>query len=360
MKAKMNFAAIDPYIVDNIIKPTESKVKSKDYISWGEGNKYPEYLWDLYLSCATLQSIINSSVDYIIGNGVDCNVEKFKTKVNRKGDTISDLLYKVAVDKMIFGGYAIEIIRDRSGNISELYHLDFMRVRSNEDNTIFYYSKQWNQWGCKYKELPVFRFDDKNVDSVYYSKGTVTRQVYPIPIYGAAVIPCELEKCVNEFHLNNINNGFVGSYVINFNNGVPDDETKEEIEYKINEKFSGYQNAGRILISYNESEANRVTIDKLDANDLDDKYDSLKVWAREQIFTAFRCNPNLVGINTESTGFNAEEFDSAFKLFNRTVIKPIQTEILRSFDKIFNSEGSVTIKPFTLDNNDVNEVENGI
>lgn len=360
MKAKVNFAAIDPYIVDNIVKPTENKVKHKDYISWGEGNKYPDYLWDLYLNCATLQSIINSSIDYIVGNGVECNVDKFKLKVNRRGDTIEDLIYKVATDKMIFGGYAIEIIRDRLGNVAELNHLDFIKVRSNADNTIFYYSNDWNQWGCKYKELPVFNPEDKTVNSVLYSKGTITRKTYPVPVYGAAVIPCELEKCINEFHLNNVNNSFVGSYIINFNNGVPDDEAKEEIEYKINEKFSGHQNAGRILISYNESDANKVTVDKLETDDLDKKYDSLKTWAREQIFTAFRCNPNLVGINTESTGFNSEEFDSAFKLFNRTVIKPIQTEILRSFDKIFSTEGSLTIKPFSIDYNDEKIVENGI
>ena len=360
MKETVNFSAIDPYLIDNIEKPTESKVKSKDYISWGNSNKYPDYLWGLYLNCATLQAIINSAVDYIVGNQVTCNIPGFNTKVNKKGDTIADLVYKVAVDKMIFGGYAIQVIRSKTGDIAELYHLDFMKIRSNEDNTILYYSNNWNQWGSKSIAYPSFKYEDRNPTSVYYNKGHLTRQVYPIPIYGAAVIPCELEKNINEFHLNNVNNGFTGSYIINFNNGVPDDEAKEEIEYKINEKFSGHQNAGRILISYNDSEVNKLTVDKLDTSDLDTKYGSLKVWAREQIFTAFRCNPNLVGINTESSGFNNEEFDSAFKLFNRTVIKPIQADIIRGFDKIFNAKDSLKITPFSIEDNDVIAVNDGV
>ena len=61
----------------------------------------------------------------------------------------------------------------------------------------------------------------------------------------------------------------MGNLIINFNNGEPTDEIREEIERNINEKFSGYQNAGRILISYNADEANKTTIERLDSDDFD-------------------------------------------------------------------------------------------
>jgi hypothetical protein len=149
----------------------------------------------------------------------------------------------------------------------------------------------------------------------------------------------------------------MGNLIINFNNGEPTDEIREEIERNINEKFSGYQNAGRILISYNADEANKTTIERLDSDDFDEKYQSLSERTREQIFCAFRANPNLFGINSDSTGFNEQEFESSFKLYNRTMIRPIQKEICDSFDKIFGMQNSITISPFSLNEADTKQVE---
>lgn len=139
----------------------------------------------------------------------------------------------------------------------------------------------------------------------------------------------------------------MGNLIINFNNGEPTDEIREEIERNINEKFSGYQNAGRILISYNADEANKTTIERLDSDDFDEKYQSLSERTRDQIFCAFRANPSLFGLNY-SSGFNENEFNEAFKLYNRTFVRPIQSEICDSFDKIFGIKNSITIEPFSL------------
>ena len=89
-KTKVQLSAIDPFIASNIVLPTETKVRGKDYVMWGEDNKYPLYLWDLYLNVATLQSIINGSADFIVGNDVKCNAPGFEVVVNKKGETIVD------------------------------------------------------------------------------------------------------------------------------------------------------------------------------------------------------------------------------------------------------------------------------
>ena len=83
--------------------------------------------------------------------------------------------------------------------------------------------------------------------------------------------------------------------------------------------------------------------------DFGEKYNSLEKRARQQIFTAFRANPNIFGIPTESLGFSQEEYDSAFKLFNRTVVQPIQKDIAEAFQTIFGSE-VITFVPFSMAN----------
>lgn len=308
----------------------------------------------MYLNCATLQSIINGTADFIVGNEVRCNVPGFEVTVNKNGESMMDILRKVAVDKMIFGGYALQVIRNLAGGIAEIYHLDFMKVRSNEKNDVLYFADDWTAWSVKAIKYPKYGLNDSNPTSILYNKGYYTRSVYPIPLYGAAIVACEIEKDINEFHLNNLHNGFMGNMIVNFNNGVPTDEAQEEIEKNINEKFSGFQNSGRILISFNNDETNKTTVERIDSDDFDEKYKTLAERTREQIFTAFRANPNLFGINTESTGFNEQEFSEAFKLYNRTMVRPIQREICDSFDKIFNFKDSLSITPFSLDTAEAN------
>jgi hypothetical protein len=169
-----------------------------------------------------------------------------------------------------------------------------------------------------------------------------------VPCYAAAVKACETERCVDDFHLNAINNGFTGSYIINFNNGVPEDKIKEEIEEAFNEKFSGHENAGRIGFSWNPNKESATTVEKIEVEDFGEKYKSLESNSRQKIFTAFRANPNLFGIPTESLGFSSEEYESAFRLFNRTMIRPAQKLLAGAYDKIYGRKGVLTITPFSM------------
>jgi hypothetical protein len=56
-------------ISDIVDKKTNNK-----WVSWGEDNKLPYILWDNYLKNSTLSSIVNSMVDYIMGEGVECSI----------------------------------------------------------------------------------------------------------------------------------------------------------------------------------------------------------------------------------------------------------------------------------------------
>lgn len=194
--------------------------------------------------------------------------------------------------------------------------------------------------------MPAFDPDKPAARSLYYYKGLITRGAYPIPIYNAAILAAETEKEINKFHLCSINNGFAGNTIINMNNGRPSDEQKDEIERAINDKFTGSENSGRIMIIYNDSQDNAATVERIATDSFADQYNATKENVRSQIFSAWRMNPNLVGYST-AQGFNSEEFDSAFKLFNRTMIKPIQKIFKRIYKDITGED--LVIKPFSME-----------
>ena len=361
-RASMTFTAIDPYIESHIVSAREKRMPGKDFVEWGEGNLYPDYLLDLYENVATLKSIIDGCVDYIAGDDVSIlPLRGFDDGiVNAKGDTIVEQVRDIAKDYEMYGGFALQIIRGKDGKPAEIHYIDMRFLRMNKECDVFYYCEDWSRKGAKNTIVyPKYMTDldwnalsdeqkNRHASSILFVKDIRTK-TYPSPKYAASVKSCEIERCIDDFHLNAINNGFSGSYIVNFNNGTPAPEQMMEIEESFIDKFSGHQNAGRIGFCWNASKASATSIEQVKVEDFGEKYKSLETSARQRIFTAFKANPNLFGIPTENLGFSAEEYDSAFRLFNRTQIRPIQRKIADAYDKIYGQKGVLTIVPFSMD-----------
>ena len=363
-KVLVSFSAIDPWLERNIVAPTEAPVRGKDYVSWGDFNSYPDYLLELAKSVPTLRSIIQGTVDFIVGDDTTIRplVDGYAPgQMNLRGDTIAEQVEDLARDWMTYGGMALQVIRAFDGSVAEVYYIDIRFLRMNKEGDVFYYSEKWAERGRRDAIVyPAFRGDiaekwagmsdeerDRNASSILYVKSTHS-QVYPLPVYAASVKACEIERLVDDYHLSSIMNGFASSLIVNFNNGQPTDEMKEEIERDFDEKFTGAGNAGRVMFSWNKSKDNATTFEVPPVTDFGEKYKALAENSRQKIFTAFRAYPNLFGLST-STGFNIEEFEQAFKLYNRTAVRPVQRLIADAYDRIYGQQGVLNIVPFSLD-----------
>lgn len=350
-KIQLAFAAINKEW-DEIIPQLIETDSVKDYVLYGKDNQYPEYLYGLYNDVSTLKTVIEGTADYVVGNEVKCNINGFERQVNTKGDTIRELVRLCARDFLIYGGFAIQVIRNKIGNVKELYYMDFRYIRSSKKNDVFWYSEDFSKRyvrGNKTVVYPKFIPDAKNVASSILYVSNNKSSTYPSPRYSGSIKACEMERAIDTYHLSSIENGFGGSYIINFLNGIPTDEIKAEIEKNVNEKFCGASNAGRVLINFANGKDNATTLEKLDVTEFGEKYMAAAERAKNQIFIAFRAIPTLFADLSATTGFNSQEFSESFKVFNRTVCKPIQQTICDSIDKIFGSDNSINITPFSLD-----------
>lgn len=365
-RTSFSFAAIDSYVEQNIILPTERVFSGRDMVEWGTRNIYPDYLLDLYNNVPTLRSIINGNIDYIAGDDVSIlplQPEYLNNEINRRGDTIREQVKDIAKDYQIYGGFALQVIRNYAGEVSEVYYVDMRYLRTNKEGDVFYYSEKWGK-GSRTDMVvyPAFmpRLEweklsdeerDRHASSILFVKNVHT-QVYPAPLYAASVKACEIERLIDEFHLSDINNHFVSSAIINFNNGDPGDEIKSEIERDFNEKFCGASNGGRVAFSWNKNKESATDIVEFKVEDFGERYKALSQHSRTQIFTSFRAIPLLFGLTSEAnTGFSTEEFEQSFKLYNRTQIQPVQRLICDAYDKIYGQKGVLTIRPFSLDGN---------
>ena len=357
-----SFAAIDQYVEEYIVHPTERLIPARDMVEWGTRNAYPDYLLDLYNNVPTLRSIINGNIDYVAGDEVTITPlqEEFTNQeMNNRGDTIREQVKDIAKDFEIYGGFALQIIRNLAGEVAEVYYVDMRFLRTNKEGNVFYYSEKWGKGSRDVLVYPAFmpkleweslsdEERERHASSILFVKNVHT-QVYPAPLYAASVRACEIERQIDEFHLADINNHFVSSAIINFNNGDPGQEMKEQILRELNEKFTGASNGGRLMAAWNPNKESAVDIKEFKVEDFGERYKALSSHSRTQIFTAFRAIPLLFGLTSEAnTGFSTEEFEQSFKLYNRTQIQPVQRMICDAYDKIYGQRGVLTIRPFSL------------
>ena len=362
-RSAFSFAAIDSYLETNIVSPVEKVLAGRDMVEWGTRNAYPDYLLDLYNNVPTLRSIINGNIDYVAGDNVTImplQEEFTNQEMNMRGDTIREQVKDIAKDFEIYGGFALQVIRNLAGEVAEVYYIDMRYLRTNKEGDVFYYSEKWGKssrtdmvvYPAFLPKLEWEKLSDeernRHASSILFVKNVHT-QVYPAPLYAASVKACEIERLIDEFHLSDINNHFVSSAIINFNNGDPGQEIKSEIERGFNEKFCGASNGGRVAFSWNPNKESATDIVEFKMEDFGERYKALSQHSRTQIFTSFRAIPLLFGLTSEAnTGFSTEEFEQSFKLYNRTQIQPIQRMICDAYDKIYGQRGVLTIRPFSL------------
>lgn len=331
-KVYTTLASIDKFFTKTIPDNSEVKKAGLDMVSWGSDNHYPDYLKGLSEDVGLLRSIISGCTDIALGNsleGIDIVLAK-----------------RLTLDWFTYGGMAIQVICDKLGRIGSVNYINFRKLRSNEDNTRFFYSDDWSKSCGRVKYLEYPSYVPGNSGIVYVKANYDS--TYPVPCYGAKTTLqcCELEKEITNYHVASIQNGFSGGLLFNFQNGIPDDQQKAEIERNIMEKFCGSGNAGRVLINFSDDPDHSLSLDQVSSEDYGEKYLNLQSKVQQEIFTAFRATPNLLGIKSDSTGFNTEEYDSCFKLFSRMIIKPYQN-ILKS---TFSSLGyQIDITPYSLD-----------
>ena len=103
------------------------------------------------------------------------------------------------------------------------------------------------------------------------------------------------------------------------------------------------------MLYLNDDNEHAVNIESMDMNNFGEQYTALAERAREELFIAFRATPNLFGLPTKTTGFNQQEYDGAFKLYNKTIVRPIQNTIIRTLEDITGIENCVEIEQFKID-----------
>lgn len=325
--------------------PTITESKNKDFVEYGDDNNYFQYLIDRFLYSNTNHAIITGIANMVYGKGIDA------TDSNRKPNEYAqmmsivkkDCLRKVALERKLLGMAAMQVIY-LNGKVKSVEHFPIHTLRAEKCNDkgeieAWFYHPDWSKYkkGDELKRIPAFKFGNGKEVELYIIKPYVSGYHYYTPIdYSGALPYAMLEQEVSDYLINDVMNGFSGTKVINFNNNVPQEEKRQEIANEVKRKLTGAK-GDKVIVSFNASADNKTTVDDIPLNDAPQHYEYLSTECFEKLIVGHRVtSPMLLGIRESGGGLgnNADEIETATRLFDNIVIRPYQLEIIEALDEI--------------------------
>lgn len=333
----------------NLSEYTTPKVierKNKEWVEYGEDNNYFRYLIDRYNGSATNNAVINGVSEMIYGKGLSATDSSRKPEEYAKMMSLfsQDCIRKTVFDLKLMGQCTLQIIysKDRK-SIAQVEHFPIETLRMEKCNSEgeiegFYYHKDWSNIKPQDqpKRIPAFGTSKEAIE-ILCIKPYKTGFYYYSPVdYQGGLQYAQLEEEISNYHLNNIKNGLAPSMLVNFNNGVPNQEEQELIERRIYDKFSGSSNSGKFILSFNDNTENGATIEPVQLSDAHQQYEFLSTESSKKVLVSHRIvSPMLFGIKDQTgLGNNADELKTASILTDNVVVKPFQNLIIDGLNKI--------------------------
>jgi hypothetical protein len=320
-------------------QPKFEEKKGKGYVEFGLNNNYPDYLIGLYNESPKHGAIIKSKTNYIFGQGWD-GIEQ---KANVKGESWNQVTKKCILDDELFGGYYLQIIYNLLGEIKDVYHLEYHKVRTNKEQNEFQVKNDWSDNKEKPRYYPAFNINDPVASQILFVKQYNPKSdIYPLPNYFQGLNYIESDVQVSRHILGNAKDGFVATTLINLNGGEPAEEAKEAVESGIKKKFTGSE-GDRVVIMFNKSKDNSAEILPLSSTMLTkEDFTNVNNLIQQEIFACHQVtSPSLFGIKTEGQLGGSTEIRDAYTIFSNTYVNERQQAIEEVFNILFDYVGIV-------------------
>ena len=360
MSQQMILSYMNNLHVTNLSSYTSPIVSETNQDNWvdfltEDGEQFYDFLIARYSNSTTNNAIINNVARLIYGKGLSA------LDANRKPSEYAQMMSlfhkedvrKLALDKKLFGQFAIQVhYNDKHDKILKAYHIPLNLVRAekcNKEGEIagYYYSDNWNDTK---KYVPVrynaFGFSKEKVEILYVKPYSPSMKYYSYPDYQGSLSYALLEEEIGDYLINEVQNGFSGTKVVNFNNGIPTDEQQAIITSKVMSKLTGSRGQ-KVIVAFNNNAESKTTVEDIPLNDAPEHYTYLSEECLRKIMLGHNItSPLLFGV-ASANGFssNADELKNSSILFDNMVIRPNQEELLDAFDMILAFNG-ISLKLF--------------
>lgn len=313
--------------------PVFKENKNKGIMYYGESNDFPQHLLEFYNRSPKHGAIVRQKARFVAGEETvvegNPNAVKIIDYVNPY-EGVQEFKNKLALDYELFNGFAYEVHYNKLGQLAALYHVDFSKVRT-LDHELYMYAEDWKK--AKHEDMKHYRpFNPKKaqpmeVQLFYFREYAPGLGVYPLPPYQHCLQYIEIDVEIANFHNNNIRNGFSNGTLVQLFKGQPSQEIAYEFERKFKAKTTGTDNAGGVLIQFNEMNEKEATINHLQPSEMDKQFLQLNETVQDEIFVGHNFPKILLGYATEGALGQRNEMIQAYELLHKSYINRRQSKL---------------------------------
>ena len=335
-KTKKRICTSTQNSADMLYALSSSKVESKEFWRWGSDNNLPEALAVLSRRSTAHRRIINDKADYISGKGFNYDasiplLDNIVKRANGDGESLRQVLNKLAFDKSLFGNAFLEVVTDEQHSFLALYHQDATHCRVAKDSQHILLHHDWAHYrSSEALTLPIYPKFEKQKDGslrsiIHYKDYEPMFRHYGVPQYIAGMNVSAIAYKTDRWNIARLDNSFQLSGVMMIDNAVDSEEEAAKLARMAEQRFAGKPGQVMFIIRDESSDDNSRFIPLESQNDGDWK--ELHDQATSDIVVAHSWFRSLSGLDY-STGFSAERILHEYEVALNTVILGEQSEIL--------------------------------
>ena len=313
-----------------------TKVNSHEFWRWGSDNCMPQLLSAVSRCSTTHRRIINDKADYISGKGFTFDssnalLSSIVERVNGNGESLRQLINKVAFDKALFGNGFVEVVTNQEHTLLSLYHQDATRCRVAKDSQHIILHHNWSQYSAKEAAvLPLYPLFEEQADgtlrSIIHSKDYEPGfNHYGVPPYIAGLSVSAIAYKTDRWNISRLDNSFQPSGIMILDDTVDNEQDAERMIRTAEKRFAGKPGQVMFIVKDGSQSDNSRFVPLSTSNDGD--WEALHEQATNDIVVAHSWFRSLSGLNYAS-GFNAERILHEYEIALNTVILSEQAELL--------------------------------
>ena len=309
---------------------------------WGDDNMLPYALSLISRRSVAHRRILNDKADYIAGKGLVCGdnsplVSHLIVSANGEGDTLRDIVHRLAFDEALFGNAFLEVVTDAEHSFLALYHHDASKCRVARDSEHIILHHNWSAFNSSdARSLPLFPRFEEQADStlrtmLHYKDYEPMFQHYGVAGYLAAVDAAAIAYKTDKWNISRLDNAFQLSGVMMLDSVTESDEEADRIVRMAEERFAGHP--GQVLFvlrDHNDNDNSQfIPIDAASDGD----WHKLHEQSESDLVIAHSWFRSLSGLDY-SSGFSSERILHEYEVALNTVILPEQEQLLSPIRKV--------------------------
>ena len=312
------------------------RVESDDYWRWGVDNCFPEALALLSRRSTVHRRIVNDKADYISGKGFtyDCEIPLLGEIVacaNGEGESLRQVVNKVAFDKILFGNAFMEVVTDEAHSFLSFYHQDASRCRVAKCGRHILIHHDWSQFKRgEAVSLPLYPNFEKQSDGmlhsiIHYKDYEPMFEHYGVPQYIAGMNVSAIAYKTDRWNIARLDSSFQPSGIMMLENTIDSEEEAARLMRVAESRFAGRPGQVMFIIKGGSEEESSRFIPIESKSDGDWK--ALHEQSTNDIVVAHSWFRSLSGLDY-TTGFNAERILHEYEVALNTVILGEQAELM--------------------------------